>query len=111
MRSAAAEAISGSTPFSNRAEASERRPCRFEVRPIDAGSHHANSTSTSPVVSEISVDAPPITPARPIGVSLPSTITPSSLSSPRLCPSRVTIDSPDRARRTPRWEPPTFARS
>ena len=38
--------ISGSVPRSKRAEASLRRPRRFELRAIAIGSHHAISSST-----------------------------------------------------------------
>ena len=67
-RSAARSAISGSAPRSKRIDASLRRPSRPDVRAMLIGSHHAISSSTDVVVSEISVEAPPITPAMPIGV-------------------------------------------
>ena len=48
-----------SAPRRNRVEASLGRLRRFTVREIDGGSHHAISSNTSVVESEISVVAPP----------------------------------------------------
>ncbi len=111
VRWAAAAAASGSTPRSKRLDASEESFMRRAVREIDTESKCAASMTTSvvPVTapvsgsvteSAISVLAPPMTPARPIGPLL-SVITRSSASSVRLTPSRVVNFSPCSARRTP----------
>ncbi len=59
----------GSWPFSNRLDASERRPRRWAVRRMLTGSKMADSIATSRVPSEISDVAPPITPAMASGPS------------------------------------------
>ena len=64
---------------------------------------------TSVVAAEISVDAPPITPASAIGPRS-SVITRSSGSRARTAPSRVVSFSPGSARRTP-IGPASLARS
>ena len=110
-RSSARSAMSGSMPRLKRAEASECRLCRAEVSATDCGSHQAASTMTSVVVSEISVDAPPITPARAIGTSSPSTMTPSAGSRARSTPSSVSSCSPALTRRTRSCAPRTLSRS
>ena len=69
--------ICQSVPLSNRADASDLRPSLCEVLAIDCGSQQASSTRTESVVSDISVDAPPITPAMPMGSSASLTINPS----------------------------------
>ncbi len=111
VRCAAAEAACGSTPRSKRLEASEASLWRRALREIVRASKCAASMTTSVVPetapvsgsvteSAISVLAPPMTPARPIGPLL-SVITRSSESSVRLTPSRVVNFSPCSARRTP----------
>ncbi len=119
-RCAAARAASGSTPRSKRFDASEGSLWRFAARAIATGSKCAASTMisvvpvTTPVSgsvtgSRISVVAPPITPARPIGPLL-SQISRSSADSFRLTPSSVVSVSPSAARRT--WiGPSTRSRS
>ncbi len=59
----------------------------------------------------ISVDAPPITPAMPTAVPVPSAITPSPAVSVRVTPSRVSIVSPSRPSRTTSSPSGTLARS
>ncbi len=110
-RAAASSRISGSVPRSNRAEASLRRLSRLEVRAMVIGSHHASSSRTAFVVSEISVDAPPMTPAMATATSSPSVSTPSAAVSVRSTSSRVTMRSPSRAKRTRRAVPDSLARS
>ena len=66
-RASATTVISGSTPRSNRLAASLGSRCRRAVRATPVGSQCAASSSTRVVPSPISVDAPPITAARPIG--------------------------------------------
>ena len=119
-RPTARRAKFGSTPRSNRFEASLRSPCRFEERAIDMGSKKAASTSTSVVDSEISLEAPPMIPARPRTWSSPSTMTQSSPVSPRprpafassrTTPSRVSSVSPLRALRARSVFPATCAAS
>ncbi len=109
VRWAAAEAACGSTPRSKRREASEDSLWRRAVRAIETASKCAASMTTSVVAlapfsvsswSAISVFAPPITPARPIGPRS-SVMTRSSACSLRSVPSRVTSFSPSSARRTP----------
>ena len=101
-RSSAISAISGSTPRSKRAEASLRNPKRREVRLIVIGSHQAASINAVVVDSDISVDAPPITPAKLSGSSWLPTIKPSCALKVRVSPSSVTSCSPSRAIRTAR---------
>ena len=110
-RSSAHGAISGSTPASKRAEASLRNPRRREVRAMSGGFHQAASSSTTSVPAEISVEAPPMTPAMPMGRSEASTITPSPAWSVRTTPSRVSTCSPSAARRTPSAPPGTRSAS
>ena len=94
-----------------RVDASLGRLSRFTVREMVGGSHHAISSRTSVVESEISVVAPPITPARLMISSRSSVITPSLATSVRSTSSSVTSVSPSRARRTRRWPLGTVARS
>ena len=74
----ARSATSGSAPRSKRADASDRSASRPAVAAIVGGSNHAISSATAVVLSSISVEAPPITPAMPIGTSLPSQISTSA---------------------------------
>ena len=60
-------AAAGSTPRSKRRDASEDSWCRREVLAMVMASKQAASITTEVVPSENSVDAPPITPASPIG--------------------------------------------
>ncbi len=99
-RSSAQAAISGSTPASKRVEASLRSPRRRDVRAMSGGFHQAASSRIVLVVSEISVEAPPMTPAMPMARSSASAITPSPALSVRTTPSRVSTCSPSAARRT-----------
>ncbi len=66
-RWAAASCSRGSTPRSNRLDASEPSRWRRAVRAMLGGSKHAASMTTADVEAPISVDSPPITPASPIG--------------------------------------------
>ncbi len=106
VRCAAAAAACGSTPRSKRLDASEDSLWRRAVRAIEIASKCAASMTTSvvsacsPSASAISVLAPPMTPARPIGPRS-SVMTRSSASSTRTVPSRVVSFSPCVARRTP----------
>ncbi len=109
VRCAAAAAAAGSTPRSKRRDASDSSLCRRAVRAMETASKWAASITTSVVPltpssltswSAISVLAPPITPARPIGPRS-SVMTRSSACSLRSTPSRVTSFSPSWARRTP----------
>lgn len=99
-RRIARSATSGSLPRSKRAEASLRRPSRRDDVVMVIGSHQAISRRIDVVLSETSVEAPPIIPAMPIAVSVPSAITPSEAVSVRTSPSRVSSASPSIARRT-----------
>ena len=74
----------GSTPRSKRNDASDRRPRRVAVLATPDGSKNAVSSATTEVVALISVLAPPITPAKPIGISLPSQINKSVIASSRV---------------------------
>ncbi len=85
---AAASASWGSTPFSQRPEASLRRRWRSELRKIVVGSKFPASSRTERVSSRISVSAPPMIPASAIARSR-SAITRSSATSPRTTPSSV----------------------
>ncbi len=76
-----------------------------------SGRHQACSNNTLVVVSEISVEAPPITPAMPTAAPSPSEITPSPALSVRVTSSRVTIVSPSTASRTTSAPPGNLARS
>ncbi len=98
-RWAAAYAAAGSTPRSYRREASDDSLCRRDVRARVMASKWAASMTTSVVASEISVDAPPITPARPIGPES-SVISRSSASQLRITSSSVVSFSPAAALRT-----------
>ncbi len=120
VRCAAADAASGSTPRSKRLAASEDSLWRRAVRAMESASKCAASITTSvvprcsPVPGSvtppaISVLAPPMTPARPMGPRL-SVMTRSAASSTRLVPSRVVSFSPGAARRTP-IGPSTLVRS
>ena len=64
----------GSTPFSKRADESERKPNSFDVRRTDAAAKYADSITTVVVLSDTSEFAPPITPATATG-SLPFVMT------------------------------------
>ena len=66
-RASATTVISGSTPRSKRLAASLGSRCRRAVRATPVGSQCAASSRTAVVPSPISVDAPPMTAARPIG--------------------------------------------
>jgi hypothetical protein len=72
---------------------------RRAVRATPVGSQCAASSSTAVVPSPISVEAPPMTAARPIG-PLSSVISRSSVERVRTVPSRVVSFSPSRASRT-----------
>ena len=98
-RAAANGASSGSTPRSKRLEASEGSLCRLAERAIEIGSKTAASSITLVVLSVTSVEAPPITPAMPMGPDS-SEINRSSWSSNLTLPSRVSSFSPAVARRT-----------
>ena len=105
-RSAATGGSSGSTVRSNRRDASLGSLCRRAPRAMTAGSKCAASISTSvraaaarSPTAAISVDAPPITPASPIGPDW-SVISRSSGSSRRVTSSSVVSRSPACARRT-----------
>ena len=100
-RSAATGGSCGSTVRSNRRDASLGSLCRRAPRAIVAGSKCAASITTSigSVPGRISVDAPPITPARPIGPES-SVMSRSSGSRRRSTSSRVVSVSPGCARRT-----------
>ena len=98
-RWAAYRGSSGSTSRSKRRDASDESLCRRDERAITIGSKCAASITTSVVDSEISVDAPPITPATPIGPES-SVISRSSTSSSRVWSSSVISFSPADARRT-----------
>jgi hypothetical protein len=98
-RSAAASGSVGSTPRSNRFDASDGSLCRRPVRKIETGSKCAASMTTCVVVAESSVVCPPMTPARPIGPES-SVISRSSGDSVRSTSSRVVRVSPSAARRT-----------
>ena len=100
-----------SAPRRNLLEASLTRLSRLTVREIVGGSHHAISKSTSVVCSEISVVAPPMTPAKLTISSDSLVITPSSAMSSRSRPSSVVNVSPGTARRTRRWPLGIVARS
>ena len=76
-RSTAVTLICQSVPRSNRADASDLKPSLCEVLAIDSGSQQASSNRTELVLSDISVEAPPITPAMPMGSSASLTINPS----------------------------------
>ena len=100
-RSAAIGGSCGSTVRSNRREASLGSLCLRAVRAIVAGSQWAASMTTSmgSAPGRISVDAPPITPARPIGPE--SSVMSRSSGSRRRCTSSSVVSvSPGRARRT-----------
>ena len=92
-------AISGSAPRSKRSEASVRRPSAFDVRRMEMGSNHADSSRTLRVAELISLSAPPITPPMATACAA-SAITHISGESARSMPSSVRIFSPARARRT-----------
>ena len=98
-RASATTVISGSTPRSKRLAASLGSRCRRAVRATPVGSQCAASSSTFVVPSPISVDAPPMTAARPIG-PVSSVISRSSACSFRVVPSSVVSFSPSRASRT-----------
>ena len=74
----------GSTPRSKRNEASDRKPSRVAVLATPDGSKNAVSSATTRVVALISVLAPPMTPAMPIDMSLPSQINKSVIASSRV---------------------------
>jgi hypothetical protein len=62
----------GSTPRAKRYWASELMPVSRPVWAVRIGSNQALSTKTSTVASEQPVEAPPITPPRPMGRSPPA---------------------------------------
>ena len=94
------ECPSGSTPRSNRNEASLRKPWRWAEKRIGSGENQAISRLMTEVDSVISECRSPITPARPTGASVaPSQINRSSTDNVRSTPSRVTRVSPARAMR------------
>ena len=70
----------------------------------------AASINTRVVFGCTSLRSPPMTPAIEVGPSA-SSIRTMSESSVRVCPSRVSICSPSRARRTVSWAPATRSRS
>ena len=77
-RRMARSTTSGSVPFSKRADASDRSLCRRDDFTIPIGWNQAISRSTSVVASSISLEAPPMIPARPTGTSSPPQISRSS---------------------------------
>ena len=85
-------------PFSKRDDDSERRLRRLLVLRTDLPSKTAASRTTFLELLSISVEAPPITPARATGLSA-TVITISSAVNSRSSPSRVTNFSPSRASR------------
>ena len=88
---ARAEAIfakDGSTPRSNRREASEERRCDLEFLAIDTGSKRAASRAMEVVWAVTSELAPPMVPARARACRSSATSR-SSGESGRSCPSRV----------------------
>ena len=121
-RSAARSTPSGSTPRSNRTEASVRSPSQRAVLATAGGRKEATSRSTREASEVISLDWPPMMPPIPTGRSPASQIrqslAASGLSSlggrlprTRVTPSRVTISSPTRAARTRSPCPPRRSRS
>ena len=78
---------------------------------MSGGFHQAASSSTTSVPADISVEAPPMTPAMPMARSEASTITPSPALSVRTTPSSVSTCSPSAARRTPSAPPGTRSAS
>jgi hypothetical protein len=101
----------GSTPRSNRVDASLRNPSRAADCPMPSGSNHATSRTTTSVASVISLSRPPMIPPMPIGTSLASQISRSAGVNARSNPSSVVITSPSRARRMTNPPPPSMARS
>ena len=101
----------GSRPCSKRVDASERNPSPAAVPATAIGSNQAISSATTVVASLISVSAPPITPAMPIGWSLASAMSRSSAVNVRSTPSSVSIVSPSTARRMRKPPPPNVSRS
>ena len=111
-RATARSTPSGSTPRSKRTDASERRPSRFDVRAMASGRNQAASRITVVVASEISDDAPPMTPPMPTGAPSASQMRQSSGPTRRSTPSRVTSVSLGRwPRRTSRPRPGRRSRS
>ena len=110
-RAIAASIPYGSTPRSNRADASDRSPSRAALWLIGSGTNHAISTATVFVDSLISVSAPPMIPASPIGWSAASQISRSSGPTSRTASSRVVNVSPTVPRRIRKPWPPSVARS
>ena len=109
-RRCAAIACSGCSCFSNRAEASVRRPRAFDVLRMFGPTQVAASISTRVVLSDTSEIWPPMTPAMPDGPS-PSHTRAMPESKVRSTSSRVTIVSPSLARRTTIRPPRTSSRS
>ena len=101
---------SGWSPFSNRVEASERRPSRVDVRWMFGPFQVAASISTRVVVSRTSERSPPMIPAIDVGPSSSQMIT-MSASSVRSTSSSVVIVSPSSARRTTSRPPATRSKS
>ena len=81
-------------PARSGVDASERSPRRATEALMPVGSNHAISSATVVVVSSISVSAPPMIPARPIGRSSASQINRSSAPSVRSTSSSVVSVSP-----------------
>ena len=88
-RAEASSASNGSTPRSNRREASEPKIWFLELRAIDIGSKWAASSVIATVNSLTSLSSPPIVPAR-ARTFLSSVIRRLSLASFRLTLSSVT---------------------
>ncbi len=95
-RSMALACCVGSTPRSNRIEASVCKPKRLARPLIAAGGKYAASRNTSAVSPTTAVLSPPIIPARPIGPDLSVITTRSSSNSISRASSKVSL-SPARA--------------
>ena len=101
---------SGWSPFSNRVEASERRPSRVDVRWMFGPFQVAASISTRVVESRTSERSPPMIPAIDVGPSSSQMIS-MSASNVRSTSSSVVIVSPSSARRTTSRPPATRSKS
>ena len=101
---------SGWSPFSNRVDASERRPSRVDVRWMFGPFQVAASISTRVVESRTSERSPPMIPAIDVGPSSSQMIT-MSASNVRSTSSSVVIVSPSSARRTTSRPPATRSKS
>ena len=106
----AASAWSGWSCFSNRVDASERRPSAFDVLSTFGPTHVAASIRTRVVASETSEIWPPMIPAMPDGPSASPTSAIEE-SKVRSTSSRVVIRSPSSAHRTTIFAPRTSSRS